>query len=264
MRRRTLLPAAAALGSALLLAAACGGGENTAATEPAGPTDEASSSTTGGAQAAAAGVDPREGGFEIALGEWALTPEAESIRPGRATFVITNRGKVPHGFEIEREDGDDSSGSGSGGDRDKVETRVLQPGESVSVDLNLSEGVYKLECNLDGHDDMGMEMLFEVKKSAPPAKKAAAPAAPQAGQAIAADIRSFVFEPAAIQAKVGQEVTWTNHDPAQHTVTHAGSGFDSGTMAAKGTFSHTFDQPGEYRYICALHPGMKGTVVVTG
>ena len=35
-------------------------------------------------------------------------------------------------------------------------------------------------------------------------------------------------------------------------------------MATKGTFSHTFDQPGEYRYICALHPGMKGTVVVTG
>jgi plastocyanin len=63
---------------------------------------------------------------------------------------------------------------------------------------------------------------------------------------------------------VGQEVTWTNHDPAQHTVTQEGGGFDSGKMAAKGTFSHTFDQPGEYRYICALHPGMKGKVVVAG
>ena len=211
MRRLTLLPAAAALGSALLLAAACGGEENTAATEPAAPTDDTTASTatgdttTGGTPAAAKGVDPREGGFEIALGEWALTPEAESIRPGRATFVITNRGTMPHGFEIEREDGDDSSGSGSGDDGDKVETRVLQPGESVSVDLDLSEGVYKLECKVDGHDDMGMEMLFEVKKGAPLAKKAAAAAAPQAGQAIAADIRGFVFEPATIQATVGPE-----------------------------------------------------------
>jgi plastocyanin len=271
MKRLTLLPTAAALGSALLLAAACGGGENTAATEPA-PTDDTTTApattggdtTTGPAQAAAQGVDPREGGFEIALGEWALTPEAESIRPGRATFVITNRGTQPHGFEIEREDGDDSSGSGSDDDRDKVETRVLQPGESVSVDLNLAEGVYKLECNVDGHDDMGMEMLFEVKKGAPLAKTQAAPAAPQAGNAVAADIRGFVFEPAAIRAKVGQEVTWTNHDPAPHTVTQEGGGFDSGRMAANRTFTHTFDQPGEYRYICALHPGMKGTVIVTG
>ena len=272
MRRLTLLPTAAALGSALLLAAACGGGENTAATEPAAPTDDTTTApaatggdtTTGTAQAAAGNVDPREGGFEIALGEWALTPEAESIRPGRATFVITNRGTQPHGFEIEREDGDDSSGSGSGDDGDKVETRVLQPGESVNVELDLSEGVYKLECNVDGHDDMGMEMLFEVKKGAPLAKKKAAPAAPQAGNAVAADISGFVFEPATIQAKVSQKVTWTNHDPAPHTVTQEGGGFDSGTMAASGKFTHTFDQPGEYRYICALHPGMKGTVVVTG
>lgn len=122
MRRLTLLPAAAALGSALLLAAACGGGENPAATGPVAPTDDTTASTatggttTGGTPAAAKGVDPREGGFEIALDEWALTPEAESIRPGGVTFVITNRGTMPHGFEMEREDGDD--GSGSGDDRD--------------------------------------------------------------------------------------------------------------------------------------------------
>jgi plastocyanin len=270
MPRLPLLPAAAALGSALLLAAACGGGENSAATEPAAQSDDStapattgSDTTAGAAQAAATAHDPRRGGFEVALGEWALTPEAESIGPGPVTFVITNHGTMPHGFEIERE-GADSSSKGSAEDRGKVETRVLQPGESVSVELDLSEGVYKLECNVDGHDDMGMEMLFEVKKSAPLAKKKAAPAAPQAGGAVAADIRGFVFEPATIQATVGQKVTWTNHDPAQHTVTQEGGGFDSGTMAANRTFTHTFDRPGEYRYICALHPGMKGRVVVTG
>jgi plastocyanin len=33
-------------------------------------------------------------------------------------------------------------------------------------------------------------------------------------------------------------------------------------MAADETFTRTFDSPGEFRYICSLHPGMKGVVVV--
>ena len=119
---------------------ACGGGENTAATEPAGPTDEASSSTTGGAQATAAGVDPREGGFEIALGEWALTPEAESIRPGRATFVITNRGQEIHNFSI--------SGVKNGA--------FINPGGSETWTVGLPAGRYDYVCDVPFHIGAGM------------------------------------------------------------------------------------------------------------
>jgi plastocyanin len=54
-----------------------------------------------------------------------------------------------------------------------------------------------------------------------------------------------------------------NHDPAEHTVTGEDGGFDSGTLAGGVAFEATFDAPGEYRYICTLHPGMKGTVRVT-
>ena len=57
-------------------------------------------------------VDPRAGGFEIVLGEWAITPEAKAIRPGTVTFVIRNRGTMGHGYEMELEG--DSSGHGSG------------------------------------------------------------------------------------------------------------------------------------------------------
>ena len=55
-----------------------------------------------------------------------------------------------------------------------------------------------------------------------------------------------------------------NHDPAEHAVTAENGGFDSGTLAQGTSFATTFDQPGEYRYICALHPGMKGRVIVEG
>jgi plastocyanin len=107
---------------------------------------------------------------------------------------------------------------------------------------------------------MGMEMLLEVSPNAPLAAKAAAPAA--AGAAVA--IEAFAFSPATLTAQVGQEITWENHDPAEHTVTAEDGGFDSGTMARGASFKTTFDQPGANRYICALHPGMKGRVIVEG
>jgi plastocyanin len=255
--RRLAFAALLAAGSVFVVA--CGGGEADQASSPTSTPETATTRTSAGQKSGGGGVDPRKDGFEVALGEWALTPEAEAIRPGRAVFVITNRGTMPHGFEIERE-GDDPSGSGSGDDRGKVETRVLQPGETVEVELDLSAGVYKLECNVDGHDDMGMEMLLDVRRDAPLAKAAKT----AAGSADAVGIEAFAFTPATVEVQAGQEVVWKNHDPADHTVTEEGGGFDSGTLASGGTFKTTFDQPGEYRYICALHPGMKGRVVVTG
>ncbi len=251
MRRLAPLALLAAGVAAL---AACGGGE----ADQASPLPAAGEGATTETHGSVAKVDPRKDGFEVALGEWALTPEAEAIRPGQVVFVITNRGTMPHGFEIERENGD-SSGSDSDHDGDKVETRFLEPGESVEVELNLREGVYKLECNVEGHDDMGMEMLLEVSDRAALTK---VPAAGSRGSTVA--IEAFAFAPATIKAQVGQEITWANHDPAEHTVTQVGGGFDSGTMAKGATFEMTLDRPGEFRYICKLHPGMKGTVVVEG
>ena len=258
MIRRALPILVPAVAGALLLSA-CGGGTETAGSEGASPpqpsTSAGGTTTTAGGQPPAGRVDPREGGLEVALGEWAVTPEARAIRPGHVTFVITNRGTMPHGFELERED-DDSS------DRDKVETRFLAPGERTRVEVDLREGLYKLECNVEGHDDMGMETMLRVENGAPLAAAKGGGAAKSSGAAVAATIEAFVFEPERIEATAGQPVTWTNHDPAEHTVTQEGGGFDSGTMAAGGRFTQTFDRPGDYRYVCALHPGMKGVVVV--
>lgn len=249
--RNAALPILAVAAVAFL--SACGGGEaeNTAAEQAPSTGNTTSTQAAAGAPPAAAARDPRKGGFEVALGEWAVTPEAKAIRPGRVTFVIANRGTMPHGFEIEREDVED--------DRSKVETEFLEPGESVEVELDLAAGVYKLECNVEGHDDMGMETLLEVRPNAPAASKRTA--APTAN---AVTIEAFAFSPERIEVAPGQKVTWTNRDPADHTATDEAGSFDSGTMAAGATFSASFDRPGEFRYICALHPGMRGVVVVRG
>ena len=190
------------------------------------------------------------------MGEWAVTPEARVIRPGLVTFVITNRGTTGHGFEIEADE--DSSGHGGDDDRHKVESRVLAPGESVRVTLALPPGVYKIECLVDGHDDLGMETLLEVRAGAPLAVNQA-----PAGTRNAVAIAGFAFEPAELTVRAGQAVTWTNDDPAEHTVTEPGGAFTSETLARGGRFRMVFRRPGTYRYVCALHPEMKGAVVVT-
>src|SRR5918999_2370208 len=103
------------------------------------------------------------------MGEWAVQLEAKAIRPGPVTVVVANRGTTEHGFEIEVDE--DSSGSGGGDDRHKFESRVLAPGETIQFRLNLPAGVYKVECLVDGHDDMGMETFLEVRQDAPLVRK---------------------------------------------------------------------------------------------
>ena len=71
------------------------------------------------------------------------------------------------------------------------------------------------------------------------------------------------FSPPAIQVPAGTVVTWTFKDRfAPHDV--AGEGWRSGEPLRRGTFAHTFDQPGTYPYHCTVHDGMTGRVVVTG
>ena len=198
-------------------------------------------------------VDPRRGGLELGLGEWAVTPEAEVIRPGKVTFVIENRGTMAHGFEIELEG--ESSGSGSGS-LFKSESRLLQPGESTRMTVNLSPAIYKIECLVDGHDDMGMEGSLEVRRGAPLVRTEAK------ATADAVAITGFAFSPATVEVDAGTEVTWNNEDPTDHTVTSLEGDFGSDSLGNGDSFSHRFDDPGLYRYRCAIHPEMEGSVKV--
>jgi predicted secreted protein with PEFG-CTERM motif len=76
------------------------------------------------------------------------------------------------------------------------------------------------------------------------------------------------FIPHEVTVNVGDEVIWSNDDTAAHTVT-AGSAadgpsgaFDSSLFMAATTFSHTFDEEGEFPYFCMVHPWMEGIVTV--
>jgi copper-containing nitrite reductase len=62
---------------------------------------------------------------------------------------------------------------------------------------------------------------------------------------------------------VGTTVTWSNDDPGMiHTVTSVDGLFDSGFLNEGDSWSYTFDEPGEFEYMCTPHPWMRAKIVV--
>jgi amicyanin len=75
-------------------------------------------------------------------------------------------------------------------------------------------------------------------------------------------IDNFVYNPQQVTVKAGTTVVWTNHDDIPHTVTSSAGVFRSKALDTDDTFSFTFTTPGTYKYFCALHPHMTGSIVV--
>jgi len=80
-------------------------------------------------------------------------------------------------------------------------------------------------------------------------------------QQVNINIDNFTFAPQELTLKVGDSVTWTNHDDIPHTIVSAGK-FRSKTLDTDNSFSFTFTAAGDYKYFCSLHPHMTGTIKV--
>ena len=253
MRRLTSLSIAA------VVLAGCGGrsGDPPTAAAPASVAAEAAANAPADPAASSRARDPREGGLELGFGEWAITLEADAIRPGPVTFVVRNGGTMLHGFEIEAEDGDDDHG-GSGHGGLKFEGPGMAPGETVRLEADLPAGTYTIECFVDGHDDMGMETTLVVRPDAPLVREE------HATDDDAVAIADFAFAPADVEVPAGTEVVWSNDDPTAHTVTADDGAFDSGTLDPGGTFRAVLEREGTVRYRCLIHPSMQGTITVVG
>jgi plastocyanin len=77
------------------------------------------------------------------------------------------------------------------------------------------------------------------------------------------EIEGFCFTPTVLYAAPGETVTWTNRDGVRHNVGGANLAWGSfEQLKYEESISHTFSEPGVYSYVCTLHPGMVGTVVV--
>ncbi len=70
------------------------------------------------------------------------------------------------------------------------------------------------------------------------------------------------FTPGEITVASGTTVTWVNNEAMPHTVVDPNKAFRSKTLVKDAKFSFTFTTPGDYDYLCSIHPNMKGKVIV--
>jgi plastocyanin len=77
-------------------------------------------------------------------------------------------------------------------------------------------------------------------------------------------IRDFAFVTPTVRVKAGTSVAWVNCEPTNipHTSTADGGAWDSGSLAPAAAFTRTFATAGTFPYHCAIHTGMKATVIV--
>jgi plastocyanin len=88
--------------------------------------------------------------------------------------------------------------------------------------------------------------------------------------AIIIETGSPYFVPKSVTVSTGSPIRWESPTAAEHTVTHTGCvedsdhcAFDSGLMLPNGTFALPGLAPGQYPYLCRIHPIMRGVITVT-
>ena len=87
---------------------------------------------------------------KIVLTDFALGPSSLSLEPGSYTVRVVNEGETFHALKVD-------------GPTGEFETGELQPGESASLAVDLSEaGEYGLTCPVGDHRERGMEGTLTV------------------------------------------------------------------------------------------------------
>jgi plastocyanin len=77
-------------------------------------------------------------------------------------------------------------------------------------------------------------------------------------------IGNFTFEPAIVTVTAGTQIKWINEDDVPHTVTGSdpGSPLHSAALDTDDSYAVILSGAGTYKYFCAIHPHMVGTIVV--
>jgi YVTN family beta-propeller protein len=95
-----------------------------------------------------------------------------------------------------------------------------------------------------------------------PRKVVVQQSATKAAGATTVSIANFAFAPGELTIAAGETVTWSNDDGAPHGLAYKDAAPGANLLLPGAKFARTFDRPGNYDYICSVHPYMSGKVVV--
>ncbi len=85
----------------------------------------------------------QEGPVEIALKDFKLEPEQITVKAGKVTFVLINKGRYTHDLRVEGQGVDEKA------------PRV-GAGREFRWELTLEPGEYHISCPISNHDERGM------------------------------------------------------------------------------------------------------------
>lgn len=178
----------------------------------------------------------------------AFQPSTYRVAVG-TTVDWVNTGAVPHTVT-----------SSSGG----FDSGFLLTGDTYRRTFN-ANGTYDYICTL--HPGMTGRVIVGSGGTPPPPATPPVPVVPPTVPPVGPSDVAIVdnaYDPGNLSVSVGQAITWVNTGALPHTVTAVDGAYDSSIMMPGETFQLSFGAPGTYDYICTIHPGMAGVVLVTG
>jgi plastocyanin len=100
--------------------------------------------------------------------------------------------------------------------------------------------------------------------TAPAPEETAAPGstAPRAADAVYITVTEFAFRPSLATAKVGQVIVWSFEGSLEHELDFGPRPGAPRLRFREGQFSRREQVAMTFEYSCAIHPEMRGTVVV--
>jgi FtsP/CotA-like multicopper oxidase with cupredoxin domain len=213
----------------------------------------------------------------------------------RVLLRLINAGHMPHpihihghSFRIVATDGNPVP-EGMEWTKDTV---LVGPAERYDLELDaVNPGVWMVHCHIEHHMANGMMTVLQYEGHTPTgpageffdlATGESAPHNTHGGEHqphleshtgdLPIDPGATVtmvddrFEPTLLTVESGTTVSWVNGGAHWHSIAAYDGSFESGKIAPGDAFSHRFDDPGTYQYICKHHglQGMIGQIDVTG
>jgi YVTN family beta-propeller protein len=112
--------------------------------------------------------------------------------------------------------------------------------------------------------DLETETVTNIPVGAEPRKIAVQTAADrQRSSTRRVIINGFAFTPSSLEVSPAETVTWLNDDGASHSIA-LNNGASSDTLTPGSSYDAKFDRPGDYDYVCSIHPYMSGKIIVAG